>query len=532
MTEPPRKRGRRRGGEDLRRRPPLYVTSILAWADAFHQQTGHWPNAKSGPIPESPGDTWGRVHKALIEGLRGLPGGSSLPRLLAEQRGVRNHRALPPYTVEQILAWSDRHFERTGTWPTQRLHDILDAPGETWHGVDVALTQGRRGLPGGSSLARLLEEQRGVRNLHNLPPFSRKQILEWADAFHARTGQWPHRGSGAIAESPGDTWGAVDTALVQGKRGLRGGSSLARVLKTYRGVRHGGELPPLTEEQILDWAKAYHQEHGKWPAHWSGTIGGSDGETWSAVNSALVRGRRGLLGGSSLARLLAERGLKRNQMSQPDLSYTRILRWADRHQAETGQWPKNTSGKIQHTRGEKWENVDRALRHGLRGLPGGSSLAQLLESRRGVPNKSDLPELSYVRILAWADAYQARSGEWPKARSEAIAEAPGETWVRVDMALRIGHRGLPGGSSLARLLAEQRGVVNKRALPPLRLEQVMAWAQAHQARTGQWPVASSGPVAEAPGETWIKIDGALRKGLRGLPGGSSLRRLQVERRDL
>src|SRR5260370_42371264 len=81
-------RRRRRGGEDLRRRPAFSLTGILAWADAFHQRTGRWPKRHSGPVSESPGDTWARVDKALQEGFRGLTGPSSLARLLAEQRGV------------------------------------------------------------------------------------------------------------------------------------------------------------------------------------------------------------------------------------------------------------------------------------------------------------------------------------------------------------------------------------------------------------------------------------------------------------
>ena len=54
------------------------------------------------------------------------------------------------------------------------------------------------------------------------------QILAWADEHHARTGQWPRVRSGAVAGTPGETWRAVDTALVQGNRTLSGGSSLAR----------------------------------------------------------------------------------------------------------------------------------------------------------------------------------------------------------------------------------------------------------------------------------------------------------------
>jgi len=44
------------------------------------------------------------------------------------------------------------------------------------------------------------------------------------------------------------------------------------------------------------------------------------------------------------------------------------------------------------------------------------------------------------------------------------------------------------------------------------------------------PRDSSGPVEDAPGETWKAIDVALHEGLRGLPGGSSLHALLVHYR--
>jgi hypothetical protein len=76
------------------KKPPLSVEQILAWADAFHARTGEWPPSVAAPIPEAPGETWSAVNAALRVGVRGLPGGSSLPRLLREHRGVarRNGR--------------------------------------------------------------------------------------------------------------------------------------------------------------------------------------------------------------------------------------------------------------------------------------------------------------------------------------------------------------------------------------------------------------------------------------------------------
>jgi hypothetical protein len=65
-----------------------------------------------------------------------------------------------PLTVEQILAWAEAHHARTGKWPHAKSGPVVDAPGETWNGVNLALEYGHRGLPGGDSLARLLNRHR------------------------------------------------------------------------------------------------------------------------------------------------------------------------------------------------------------------------------------------------------------------------------------------------------------------------------------------------------------------------------------
>ncbi len=142
--------------------PPLTIPEILRWADAHRERHGKWPTSHSGPIPEAPGETWNGVENALSHAYRGLAGGSSLARLLAAERGTRNQKALPPLTVDGILAWADAHHARTGRWPNCRSGPIPEAPGETWSGIEAALSQGHRGLPGGSSLARLLARERGV----------------------------------------------------------------------------------------------------------------------------------------------------------------------------------------------------------------------------------------------------------------------------------------------------------------------------------------------------------------------------------
>jgi hypothetical protein len=163
-------------------------------------------------------------------------------------------------------------------------------------------------------------------------------------------------------------------------------------------------------------------------------------------------------------------------------------------------------------------------------LPGGDTLARLLARRLGVPNPADRPRLTEQQILAWADAFHARTGHWPRADVAPIAEAPGETWCAVDDSLRAGLRGLQGGSSLAKLLATRRGVRHPKQLPRLTVGRILAWAEAHRRRTRRWPGHGAGAIPEAPGETWNAVGLALKRGTRGLPGGTSLVELFQERR--
>jgi hypothetical protein len=285
------------------------------------------------------------------------------------------------------------------------------------------------------------------------------------------------------------------------------------------------EKPALTVTQILRWADAHQRRTGEYPRALSGRVHGGAPETWRIIDRALRFGLRGLPGKSSLARLLhKERGV-RNTGALPPLTEAKVLRWADAHHRQTGRWPNHDSGPVPGAPGESWANVDFALRDGLRGLPGKSSLANLLEKYRDVPNRLHSPRLTVKDILAWADAFRRRTGQWPTSRSGPIPESPRDTWRAVDNALRLGGRGMSGGSSLPQLLARHRGARNRVSLPRLSVQQVLAWAESHYRRTGFWPTGQSGPIPEAPGETWNAVRQALTGGYRGLPGGTSLAQL-------
>ncbi|HEV3003653.1 MAG TPA: hypothetical protein VGX78_04300 [Pirellulales bacterium] len=362
------------------------------------------------------------------------------------------------------------------------------------------------------------------------------RILACARAYHALHGRWPTQRAGEIGGLPGTTWSLVDQALRFGYMGLAGGSSLARLLASKCRSMRGSSA--LDEHQIMAWADAYRAKHGRWPTSNSGRLDGAPRETWKAIDAALRLGRRRLVGGSSLALLLAaRRGARRRGRAvgkrlgggHRRLSLGQILRFADRHHRRHGRWPTQRSGAIDDLPGLTWLAVEQALREGHRGLPKGWSLSRLLSELRGV-SPARAHRLTVRQVLAWADVYHGRLGRWPSRKSGPIDGAAEITWNLVDQAFRFGRHGLVGGSSLAQFLRAQRDARKKPKLAPLTVERILAWADAFRARHGSWPMRDSGPIDGIPGETWSKVDTALAFGLRGLPDGGSLARLLARHR--
>lgn len=225
---------KRRGIRFRRNAPRFTERKILAWADDHRRRTGRWPTVDAGPVAAAPGESWANINSALQAGVRGLPGGDTLPRLLARRRGARNPQNLLPYSIEEILRWADAHHRRFKRWPGQKSGPVLGHPGETWAKVAGAINAGHRGLPGGDSLGNLLWVHRGVRSAFSTPDLSFHQIMKWVDAYHERTGRWPSKTSGPIEGAPGETWSAVTTAVRLGSRGLEKGWTLSRLIRDRR----------------------------------------------------------------------------------------------------------------------------------------------------------------------------------------------------------------------------------------------------------------------------------------------------------
>ncbi len=505
---------------------PLTMKQVLAWADEHHQRTGRWPTKRSDPVSQTPRAKWGSIDRALIHGFRGFPGGSSLARLLARERQVRNSFSKPRFKIKRILAWADAHHNRTGQWPAILSGPVHEAPDENWSALSQALAHGGRGLPPGGSLAKLLAKHGRKRNQGALPKLPIKQILSWADDHYERTGKWPTKRSGVVRAAPHENWIRIASAMQIGYRGFPSGGSLAGLLADRRGARHLRRLPRLTIRQILAWADVHHQRTGKWPTATSGPLrdrrGQPTGESWTTIEDALNKGRRGLAGCTTLPVLLARHRGPRNSSVSRRLTIRQVMLWADAYHDRTSKWPTVRSGRIPESAGETWRTVDSALRAGARWQAEGTTLAELLGRRRNEQHPRKLPRLTIKQVLTWANEHYRRTGRWPKAGSGRIPGSCGETWSIINTALLEGCRGFPGGSSLPRLLEEQRGVRNMQHLPRLTIKQILKWIDAHRKRTGRWPTPHSGAILRSGGETWEAIQGSLFSGGRGLRGGLTL----------
>jgi len=131
-----------------------------------------------------------------------------------------------PSLASRSITWADAHYEETGKWPSNGSGPVLGAPGERWISLDMALREGSRDLPGGSSLSKTLDKRRASLR-RNARQMTEGELMELAKLHKARFGVWPSESSGPVA---GTSWAAIDHVLRFGSPVLPGGSSLEKFI--------------------------------------------------------------------------------------------------------------------------------------------------------------------------------------------------------------------------------------------------------------------------------------------------------------
>jgi hypothetical protein len=290
----------------------LSTSFILNLSDSFFVINGKWPKRNTGEAEGQQGLTWGIIDSSLRRGTNGLLGYSSLAQILFEERGVIHHLKRPKLRESLILEWAEKHYERTGKWPTHNSGKIPEVPGETWAKVRKALMNGYRGLKGGSSIEKLLWTKRQVRGQHAGNQLTYKIIIEYVMTHHDLCNKYPVSSSKWIIEKNKDSWQAIDMALRHGQRNLKqleGG--LSRLLEDSGLKRQRGKSYP-SRKKLIEIINTYKNKHlkNKYPTKESGKIDGVLDMTWSAINEALKKGAIKGTPSQTLAQFLSSAGLK------------------------------------------------------------------------------------------------------------------------------------------------------------------------------------------------------------------------------
>ncbi len=341
-----------------------------------------------------------------------------------------NNRA-PKLDLELVKQSLLAHRQETGEWlssgkKSENKRYVLEYGAYAGlinvKALDSALTRGQRGLVGGSSVTKLNIE---ISDEHNVDYNKRNDldillIKESLLAHRMETGEWlsnskksANKGDKRYVLEHGSYAGyitvtALDSALSQGLRSLVAGSSVAKLneeISDEKGLDYINvlEQEDLTVDFIKESLLAHYLETDEWLSVGKrgedGTVGSYTlqyghyaGMPVSTLQSALYNGTRGLLGGSSIAKLNAEISNEYrldyiNVHEQDDLDIELIKQSLLEYRQETGTWltkkTKGADGKgyvLEHgPYAGKLRNttLESNLGRGERGLSGGSSIFKL-----------------------------------------------------------------------------------------------------------------------------------------------------------
>ena len=121
---------------------------------------------------------------------------------------------------------------------------MIDCPEVTWATVDRRMRLGEFGLRKGTSIATLLEKERGV-YLGGKPILSEELVLKWVKEHFKKFKRWPVTKSGWLFNHPEENWAAIDVGMRNARRGFPRKDSLSRLLRRTYGKKYDLGVPAL-----------------------------------------------------------------------------------------------------------------------------------------------------------------------------------------------------------------------------------------------------------------------------------------------
>lgn len=197
--------------------------------------------------------------------------------------------------------------------------------------------------------------------------------------------------------------------------------------------------------------------------------------------------------------------VKPRTFDRTPLDFNAVISWAEWHMSKYGKPPISTSTEKAPGQTATWEVIFGAAGRGLRGLPK-VSLYRLLIEHFGLNHPCD--GMTAEEIEQGAETFVEHNHR-PPLSEDAYND-------RLSWKMVYGwYAGITGKS--LRMILEQRF-----SRPTMTAAWLKARVRHHIKATGTTPTVNSGRLLDAPVEVWRSIDGNLRHGSRGFPGGSSL----------
>jgi hypothetical protein len=284
-----------------------------------------------------------------------------------------------PIAIEELHEEIWEFYEREGRWPSCYSGEV-ERFGGTYQYLDNYLRQGWRGLPGNSSL---YQECKKVAAARGVPiedrscddtPITPEMVREAIRAFFRQHNRFPKRHDGECPLGP--NWLTLNSYLLKGGyRSLPGGSSLAQEVAVVR-RELGLEPPALTRDRIQEAIEEYRKTTSAYPTNKTKGPAPGLGLAWGSLDNWLKRG--GLGDKTTLAELVREVRTRRGDLPpghKTPLSLGEVHEAIREYARTYGARPTRTTG-LPCGVGITWATLENALKKGMRGLPGGSSLAK------------------------------------------------------------------------------------------------------------------------------------------------------------
>ena len=469
-------------------------------------------------------------------------------------------------TEQQIVEWIKIFYEKENKYPSSGDKYVYERDGkggykivedEAWKSIEGSVTKKGR-YTGSITTFTELKKKHGFvidRNLYV------EQIKEWMQIFYEVKGKYPSTEDDEVYERDGKDiyrviqdrkWKSISWALMNKKMGLENipddESSLEKFREKYGFV---GKADDLTEAKIKEWIEIFYEKESKYPHAEDPNVYERDSnggyriikrEKWQNINANLIRGGRGLSGGSSLADFKEGHGFTDKIVRTVE----QLKEWMEIYYEYKGKYPSNIGKKSVYKRSDKggfdvaegddWSNIDRALERGeIVGLTEKMTLADF-KVKFGYKSA----DLTVDQVKEWIEIFYEYKGKYPSQHDKEVFErdenggyrvVEEEVWQEIGTALYNGSRGLPEipfGE-----FKKKYGYENKYSE-----EKIKDWVEIFYEVKGKYPSQEDKHVYErdeeggyrvVEGESWNAINSALYKGFRGLEGGSSLAKFKQER---